>query len=306
VSSFETMSMLAPRNATKDKYNKKEEEDSVYQQQSNYSTTYHSENGAMDQQIVNIFTSVDTSETGNNNNNTHKDRQEANNKTTTEAPSDVPSSVPNEVPTVTPTQQMGIQNQYPYLIEMRSTWNYILGECQGDCDDDSDCDWGLVCYQRVNNKDPVPRCSGTGVKNWDYCHTPELNQLVSYGNNGEPQENYPLHECQGDCDYDYDCAYGLVCMHRDDMEEVPGCIGIGRSGFDYCYKPAEGSLVLHGIGGLPTSSYPLQKCQGDCRQDIDCSSGLKCLVRTATEAIPGCTGTGEASFGYCYDPADAE
>ena len=40
--------------------------------------------------------------------------------------------------------------------------------CEGDCDRDSDCDWGLKCFQR-DGYTPVPGCKGTGKNNWDYC-----------------------------------------------------------------------------------------------------------------------------------------
>jgi hypothetical protein len=34
-----------------------------------------------------------------------------------------------------------------------------LQECEGDCDDDHQCDVGLVCFQRGQNQ-AVPGCSG--------------------------------------------------------------------------------------------------------------------------------------------------
>ena len=36
---------------------------------------------------------------------------------------------------------------------------FPLQECEGDCDDDDDCDWGLYCFQR-GRYDGVPGCSG--------------------------------------------------------------------------------------------------------------------------------------------------
>jgi hypothetical protein len=147
---------------------------------------------------------------------------------------------------------------------------FPLGECEGDCDDDTEC-----------------------------------GQLVYMANYGVPVTNYPLKACQGDCDYDYDCDFGLSCWQRNDLEEVPGCLGSGRSGIDYCYQPSNNNtLVLYAVAGAPIENYPLQKCQGDCRSDTECSPGLSCLVRNGTEAIPGCVGDGVASFGYCYNPAD--
>jgi hypothetical protein len=213
-------------------------------------------------------------------------------------PSDMPSDMPSSAPS---------ESLYPILTDAGNNWLpadlFPLGECQGDCDDDSECALGLICYQRYGDE-PVPYCSGPGSTRWDYCARPLPNQLVVKANYGQPPDSYPLKECQADCDYDYDCEFGLSCLQRDDMEEVPGCVGSGRSGYDYCYKPGNNTLVFYGLGGLPYENYPLQKCQGDCRNDNHCDTGLSCFLRTASEPIPGCLGAGEPAFGYCYDPDD--
>jgi hypothetical protein len=46
------------------------------------------------------------------------------------------------------------------------------GECQGDCDKDSDCQSGLRCVQR-DAGDPIPGCSGRSSSRNDYCARPE-------------------------------------------------------------------------------------------------------------------------------------
>jgi len=45
-----------------------------------------------------------------------------------------------------------------------------LGLCQGDCDHDSDCADGLVCFQR-DAGDPIPGCDGTPNSRSDFCVT---------------------------------------------------------------------------------------------------------------------------------------
>jgi hypothetical protein len=47
---------------------------------------------------------------------------------------------------------------------------YPLGECQGDCDVDEECEGGLVCFQR-DGGDPVPGCLGgeDDKSRTDYC-----------------------------------------------------------------------------------------------------------------------------------------
>ena len=42
------------------------------------------------------------------------------------------------------------------------------GQCEGDCDADSDCKAGLTCFQR-DTGDSVPGCSGVATTDWDYC-----------------------------------------------------------------------------------------------------------------------------------------
>eukprot|EP00339_Tiarina_fusa_P022745 CAMPEP_0117025880 /NCGR_PEP_ID=MMETSP0472-20121206/19074_1 /TAXON_ID=693140 ORGANISM="Tiarina fusus, Strain LIS" /NCGR_SAMPLE_ID=MMETSP0472 /ASSEMBLY_ACC=CAM_ASM_000603 /LENGTH=372 /DNA_ID=CAMNT_0004732719 /DNA_START=163 /DNA_END=1281 /DNA_ORIENTATION=+ len=45
---------------------------------------------------------------------------------------------------------------------------FPLGECEGDCDSDSDCASGLKCFMR-DNFDPVPGCNGFDASRTDYC-----------------------------------------------------------------------------------------------------------------------------------------
>ena len=51
--------------------------------------------------------------------------------------------------------------------------------CQGDCDRDSDCSEGLLCWQR-NGKEHVPGCmigGGGDVNNYDFCYAPMNGRL---------------------------------------------------------------------------------------------------------------------------------
>lgn len=80
--------------------------------------------------------------------------------------------------------------------------NFPLGLCEGDCDNDGECQAGLTCQQRSGNED-VPGCIGTAVSGEDYCRYPSL---VLTGDNGSPIEAFPLGLCEGDCDGDGDCA----------------------------------------------------------------------------------------------------
>lgn len=45
---------------------------------------------------------------------------------------------------------------------------FPLGECQGDCDNDEECQDGLMCQQRSSG-DPVPGCVGSWLTETDFC-----------------------------------------------------------------------------------------------------------------------------------------
>lgn len=113
-----------------------------------------------------------------------------------------------------------------------------LAKCRGDCDEDTDCQNGLVCFQRGFEPRAVPGCSGDafqiGNGDDDFCIQASSNTLNFRGDNGQPANAFPLGNCQGDCDSDEECAGSLRCFIRNEFENVPGCAGDGVSGFDYC------------------------------------------------------------------------
>lgn len=55
--------------------------------------------------------------------------------------------------------------------------SFPLGKCDGDCDRDSDCAEGLLCFQRWGTEE-VPGCEGLGENGKDYCYDP-LKDLAS-------------------------------------------------------------------------------------------------------------------------------
>jgi len=48
---------------------------------------------------------------------------------------------------------------------------FPLGECEGDCDTDDDCEGRLVCFQR-DGGEPVPGCEGNSRSRTDFCSKP--------------------------------------------------------------------------------------------------------------------------------------
>jgi len=111
-----------------------------------------------------------------------------------------------------------------------------LGICQGDCDDDSDCALGLICFERENDE-AVPFCPGTGPPGKDYCTIPPPDwpdTLVTRGRGGIPTEAFPLDKCEGHCESDEDCKEGLRCQTRDGWDLIFGCNYWGAYDESFC------------------------------------------------------------------------
>jgi len=101
-----------------------------------------------------------------------------------------------------------------------------------------------------------------------------------------------LRQCEGDCDSDWDCAWGHVCIERDATQSMTryGCRGQGAENQDYCVhvdkvKAALPTLVMwrndgefKKIGG-DGSDYLLGACEGDCDNDAHCRGNLVCYFR---------------------------
>ena len=125
--------------------------------------------------------------------------------------------------------------------------------------------------------------------------------LQEDGDNGSPLPAFPLPECSGDCDNDSQCFGDLVCFKRNGTQSVPGCTGTGVSAKDYCHKPNEADTLAYvGNDLLPSRSFPLGECEGDCDSDDDCAGSLQCIERSGTESVPGCFGSGCSGKDFCY------
>jgi hypothetical protein len=93
-----------------------------------------------------------------------------------------------------------------------------------------------------------------GKDGWDYCVLPPgenefddqiydydggdfSTALVSTGGTGCRGSVCTV--CEGDCDDDNDCGGTMKCFQRESLELVPGCSGVGKRGWDYCYIPSK-------------------------------------------------------------------
>mmetsp|Transcript_6231 Transcript_6231/g.17446 ORF Transcript_6231/g.17446 Transcript_6231/m.17446 type:complete len:490 (+) Transcript_6231:215-1684(+) len=112
----------------------------------------------------------------------------------TASPTMQPSSRPTPSPTASPTITLSPtdhpttaifanrSNDFAELIYFTPeivgsgwrSWNMgPFGRCAGDCDDNSDCMPGLICFQRTGFENAtVPGCAGTAEEDVDYCYDP--------------------------------------------------------------------------------------------------------------------------------------
>jgi len=129
----------------------------------------------------------------------------------------------------------------PHNAATACSGNSCLGECEGDCDNDTHCKAGLKCWHRSGwNSNIPPGCRGQAhAKSHDYCYDPTKRIEVEYTGNPPPKCQC-LTECQGDCDHDDDCVGDLKCQDRGGWNvPVPsGCKGTAKGRLtDYCYDP---------------------------------------------------------------------
>ena len=50
-----------------------------------------------------------------------------------------------------------------YVGDGAAVTNWMLGRCEGDCDHDGHCQYGLICFQRSIGSPTVPGCNGDAV-----------------------------------------------------------------------------------------------------------------------------------------------
>ena len=131
-------------------------------------------------------------------------------------------------------------------------WDYcrMCGPCdvgEGDCDNDSECEVGLICDQVI----------GT-----DTCREPVSCELPE-GHLDYCRECGPCAAGQGDCDIDSECESGLTCVQV--------------LGTDVCCPHPIGHLDYCRVCG------PCAVEQGDCDNDAECQSGLTCVQVIGTD-----------------------
>lgn len=170
---------------------------------------------------------------------------------------------------------------------------------------------GMVC-RRSHQCHPGSVCDAGTDPEQPRCRKGRRKELrfvsARYGPMGRFREGYRtgngsevldsvgnLRHCEADCDNDWDCAWGHVCIRRrSDNRDMGlfGCTGQGTVGEDYCvdtrlFETPNGlpPLVLwrndgevKRIGG-DGSDELLGECEGDCDDDSMCQGDLICMFR---------------------------
>ena len=224
------------------------------------------------------------------------------------------TSVVEPSPAIAPSTVPGPPSVGTLLLAIgQCTRENPCGECEGYCEDDSECAEGLRCYRK--DLGPIPGCSGSGAWNRGYCFADPSLVPAPPPTAGPPLQvaSEPCSfaslcgVCQGHCRRDTDCQANLKCLARGGFELVPGCSGLGRRGHYYCYEaslepdPPVGGPALTITACL--SAGACGECQGSCNVDAQCAGGLSCFQRRGLERIPGCSGLGTSGAGYCFrDP----
>jgi hypothetical protein len=162
---------------------------------------------------------------------------------------------------------------------------FPLGNCEGDCESDSDCESGLKCFQR-GGSESIPGCSGDrrSYRGRDFCYRPsDAGDDGDDGDNGGGgggsfqikmwwQEGYYWQEENFERKWCFDCRSGCntnveivirECGGRTRFEFVgSGQVQVKVSGKDLCLELMSNNRDIR-----------LQKCSSTSRQKFTAGLG---------------------------------
>jgi len=138
--------------------------------------------------------------------------------------------------------------------------NQRCGIGEGDCDEDMDCEQGLVCG--IDNC----RAWGSGFDSTDDCCRDPCD-----GEDSCCSRDSVCKEGEGDCDSDSDCEDDLKCGKDN-------CRGFGfDSTDDCCFNPVRPwGNQCQGGDTCCTEENQCFEGEGDCDNDSDCRGNLRC------------------------------
>mmetsp|Transcript_28487 Transcript_28487/g.77135 ORF Transcript_28487/g.77135 Transcript_28487/m.77135 type:complete len:1149 (+) Transcript_28487:390-3836(+) len=233
----------------------------------------------------------------------------------TEAP--VGTKPPTNMPTSPPTTKAPVSVPRPIgppkpLSNRGWEPNFLLDECEGDCDEDDDCMPGLVCFNREASLVAVPGCLGGEQDGTltDYCVYPEIDQSIEQEVeivvNTESPTKAPTVSLTASPTASLTASPTASQTASPTASQTASPTASATNPFTT--SPTEPPVVttdivvspkfddepvrLNGISWSPPKSLkPLDLCQGDCDIDSDCGPGLMCFQRfTPRTPVPGCIG----------------
>jgi len=84
--------------------------------------------------------------------------------------------IPSDKPSISPT--CITEPSFPLALNyVAANTCFLLGECEGDCDSDSNCAIDMYCFQR--DFEDIPGCSGTPIHLVDYYVNTEPTAIPS-------------------------------------------------------------------------------------------------------------------------------
>ena len=172
-----------------------------------------------------------------------------------------------------------------------------LGECEGDCDVDSDCGPHMFCFQRNYPKAEVPGCSGGE-------NDPTLTDYCTYGEpiSSSPASSPSSSPTSNPTFVTNDPTYGPTPRPTPEASSTPTMFTL-EPRFGPTSAPTPMYKPLMNLGwNPPPDARPLGQCEGDCDTDEDCDVGLICFQRSGPEqAVPFCSGgeTDRTITDYC-------
>ena len=197
----------------------------------------------------------------------------------------------------------------------------ILTLCQGDCDEDDDCEGDLVCFQR-GKYDDVPGCSGIDSSRTDYCYDPSAQTSTTTqapvpapvpataAPVPVPATAAPATAAPVPVPVTAAPATAAPVLVPATAAPVPATTAPVPVPFPATSAPASGSgsgaglVPLDFLGSNPNTSgnnNKLLECEGDCDNDDDCDGTLVCFQRNRGSSgnVPGCSGSDGSSNDYC-------
>eukprot|EP00563_Minutocellus_polymorphus_P003093 CAMPEP_0181044952 /NCGR_PEP_ID=MMETSP1070-20121207/13543_1 /TAXON_ID=265543 /ORGANISM="Minutocellus polymorphus, Strain NH13" /LENGTH=586 /DNA_ID=CAMNT_0023123437 /DNA_START=73 /DNA_END=1835 /DNA_ORIENTATION=+ len=171
--------------------------------------------------------------------------------------------------------------------------------CEGDCDDDDDCEGDLVCMQRSDDE-PIPGCGGTARDEKDYCIQPPVSAAVIAAAQAAPSSPAGMTTTVvGAAVVGAASAVVLGMFYLIQWRVLefkdPIRIDLCQIGGTICQ-----TIDIRYIDDDPTIT--LRVCEGDCDNDNDCEGDLVCMQRSDDEPVPGCGGTARDEKDYCIQP----